>query len=285
MSFFNKKEEVIDIQLTRFGKRSLSRGEFKPFYYQFFDDDIIYNAEFAGVNETQNQTQDRILEDTPRLKKNVNISHADREFTSTEFSISGEEAEKKFFSNNDQDRVLLYPLSNYETDSIQAPYIEINSFDANISIESLEFQHLSSSGIYKKIPQLEMSSLYTLSRLSGVETTDEQRRRMNNSNNFVDLKSDKIEFLDKSELSVVGEKIILSFEEANSYYNMANFELEIYEMDNFEDIDEETGTAPIMRRIKNINDINNLFRIVTDEDVQDVQTSFGRRKNWYRTGE
>ena len=33
MQFFNQKEEVIDIQLTQFGKRLLSQGKFKPTYY------------------------------------------------------------------------------------------------------------------------------------------------------------------------------------------------------------------------------------------------------------
>ena len=41
MSFFNKKEDVIEIQLTQHGKYLLSKGRFKPAYYAFYDDDII----------------------------------------------------------------------------------------------------------------------------------------------------------------------------------------------------------------------------------------------------
>ena len=292
MSFFNKKEEVIDIQLTRFGKRSFAIGEFKPFYYQFFDDDILYNAEFAGVNESQNETQDRILEKTPRLKKNVNVTHVENEFLVEGFDItqpgletSTEAVSKKFFSLSDQERILLYPLSSYEVDSEQAPYIEVNSHGQNLDENVKNFQHFTSMGIYKRIPQLEINNLYTLKRIPGQETTREELDRRNNANNSIDLTSDNITFLDNSKLKVDGNKIILSFEEGNSYYNMSNFELEIYEIDDSGVPEGSEDQGPILRKIKNIDDINSFFRIKTDEDVQDVQTKFGKQRNWYRSGE
>ena len=37
MTFFNKKEEVLDIELTPHGKGLLSQGKFRPSYYLFFD--------------------------------------------------------------------------------------------------------------------------------------------------------------------------------------------------------------------------------------------------------
>ena len=40
MKFFNKKEDVLDIQLTQYGKHLLSKGELEPTYYAFFDDDV-----------------------------------------------------------------------------------------------------------------------------------------------------------------------------------------------------------------------------------------------------
>jgi len=49
MKFFNPKEEVLDIQLTQQGKRLLSMGKFKPKYYAFYDDDIIYDSSYAGT--------------------------------------------------------------------------------------------------------------------------------------------------------------------------------------------------------------------------------------------
>ena len=66
--YFNPKEDVVDIQLTQYGKALLSRGKFKPDSYAFFDNDILYNSEFANLSESQNDSQQRIMEMTPRLQ-------------------------------------------------------------------------------------------------------------------------------------------------------------------------------------------------------------------------
>ena len=60
MALFNKKEDVIEIQLTQYGKHLLSKGKFKPVSYAFFDDDILYDGKYAGVTEEQNDVQERI---------------------------------------------------------------------------------------------------------------------------------------------------------------------------------------------------------------------------------
>ena len=67
MSLFDKKEDVIDIQLTPYGKHLLSQGKFKPSHYAFFDDDILYDGDYADIDEEQNNVQTRI-EETPFSK-------------------------------------------------------------------------------------------------------------------------------------------------------------------------------------------------------------------------
>ena len=62
MSFFDKKEDVIDLELTQYGKYLLSEGKLKPYYYAFFDDDVIYDGNYAGMTEEQNAIKDRIEE-------------------------------------------------------------------------------------------------------------------------------------------------------------------------------------------------------------------------------
>jgi len=81
MSFMDKKQDVYDIKITPYGKKLLSQGKFKPEYYAFFDDDILYD--FAHSNnitavsdigstqlsvEGQNDIQTRIKEETPYFK-------------------------------------------------------------------------------------------------------------------------------------------------------------------------------------------------------------------------
>jgi len=68
MLFLDKKEEVLDIELTPFGKYKLSIGEFKPVHYAFFDGDILYDPECAELTGSQNSIEGRIQEDTPRLQ-------------------------------------------------------------------------------------------------------------------------------------------------------------------------------------------------------------------------
>jgi hypothetical protein len=68
MAFFNKKEEVLQIKLTQYGKHLLSKGKFEPQYYAFYDDSVIYDAQWAGHEEIQNEAEGRIQEETPSLK-------------------------------------------------------------------------------------------------------------------------------------------------------------------------------------------------------------------------
>ena len=68
MEFFNKKEDVLDIQLTEYGKSLMAKGKLKPVYYAFFDDDILYDASGTGLVENQNAIEPRIQDDTPSLK-------------------------------------------------------------------------------------------------------------------------------------------------------------------------------------------------------------------------
>lgn len=82
--FLNKKEQVFDIQLTPFGKHSLSIGSFKPVYYAFYDDNILYDGAYAGLTEGQNQIQTRIKEETQYIEGLSRFTDAEDEpFTGT----------------------------------------------------------------------------------------------------------------------------------------------------------------------------------------------------------
>ena len=78
MTFFNKKEEVLEIKLTSFGKRKLANGKFKPTYYAFFDDDILYDAARAGVTEDNNDIETRIQENTPSLRAQTSFTDLEK---------------------------------------------------------------------------------------------------------------------------------------------------------------------------------------------------------------
>jgi hypothetical protein len=80
VKFFNQKEEVIQIELTPYGKQKLSNGDFSPFYYAFYDTGILYDGTHGDLTETQNEIVERIKNKTPRLEPIT-------KFTSTNKSV------------------------------------------------------------------------------------------------------------------------------------------------------------------------------------------------------
>ena len=57
MEFFDRKEEVLDVVLTKKGREMMSANNFKPAYYEFYDSDIVYDA---NNSEDQNDSSERI---------------------------------------------------------------------------------------------------------------------------------------------------------------------------------------------------------------------------------
>lgn len=169
MGFFDTKEEVIDIELTQYGKSLLSRGKFRPSFYAFFDDDIIYDTAYAGFHEIQNDSEDRIKNRTPR-------SHTQHVFTGLEENISkltpaegAMDEEGNPVTKFGPDAFVLQPLIENEyalgipigqstLGSEYAPAWEVNYFHGKVS-GSLD--HLSGSNLaYFRIPQLNSTLTY-----------------------------------------------------------------------------------------------------------------------------
>jgi len=66
--FLNKKEQVIDFKLTNYGHYLLSLGRLSPTYYAFYDDNVLYDGEYAGLTESQNRIHERIKNETQYLE-------------------------------------------------------------------------------------------------------------------------------------------------------------------------------------------------------------------------
>ena len=71
--FINRQEEVLEIELTPYGKHLFSQGKFDPQFYSFYDDDILYDGACGGLLETQNDIVTRI-KNTERLSLYSNFS-------------------------------------------------------------------------------------------------------------------------------------------------------------------------------------------------------------------
>lgn len=67
MSIFDKKEEVLSVELTSYGKKLLASGAFRPKYYTFHDDQVIYDVRYTGASEELiNLSHNRIV-NTPHV--------------------------------------------------------------------------------------------------------------------------------------------------------------------------------------------------------------------------
>jgi len=67
----DKKERVYDLKLTGYGKYLLSVGKYKPTYYAFFDDNVIYDGAYANISESQNQVHERVKSETSYIESLV----------------------------------------------------------------------------------------------------------------------------------------------------------------------------------------------------------------------
>ena len=74
-NFINKKEEVMQLKLTNYGKSLFSQGKLDPVYYSFYDSDILYDGAYGGIKEIQNNIVERIQE-TERISNVCSIKTA-----------------------------------------------------------------------------------------------------------------------------------------------------------------------------------------------------------------
>ena len=126
MEFFDKKEEVIDIQVTPLGKRLLQMGQFKPEFYAFFDNDVIYDGNYADVSEAQNDIQERI-KNVPRLKQQVYLYSPEEKINSNTTDIDLVTYDEDLF----QDKSMTGPQSlarEYNIQKQESRQIELEMF-------------------------------------------------------------------------------------------------------------------------------------------------------------
>ena len=188
MSFFDKKEEVIEMKLTEYGKRKLELGRLNPTFYAFFDDDILYNTEAAGFTEAQNDADRRIRFDTPSLRVQKSTTGAETRVNqflddvSAPLQETGSAAGQYLISENSVAFVNAFqdtpqfaqkfflgsdPLGTSDLKTQYAPAWHINALAGEIS-SSQYYQtvNLTSSntslanGIVRNIPQLDITIDY-----------------------------------------------------------------------------------------------------------------------------
>jgi|688.fasta_scaffold174546_2 hypothetical protein len=164
MSFFDSKEEIIDIELTNYGKYLLSKGKFKPEFYAFFDDEIIYDSAYFGITESQNNTQTRILDETTYCKPQYNFVGAENRVNTTEILdfYSPDSLIKKenvFSTNKIFSSVLPLGKSSYDKEYLPAWSVQLINGNGLIDTYNQRLTGIVSGALsFIDIPQLNMSA-------------------------------------------------------------------------------------------------------------------------------
>ena len=231
MSSFDKKQDVIDIKLTQFGKNLLARGAFKPVYYQFFDDDILYNSECAGFKESQKRSEERIAE-APRLQTQHLVTPVYITYDQNENLINSGLA--KTFMEIDRrqsptvaEKIVKYPLNYTKANTPKSPSFDVKAH--GFTTIKTTSDTLIQEGIEYDIPQVNFSSSYEL--MVDRHKQKEIPEDIIEYQTYVDLMSNKVDFLDDSFVQVREDTITLSVRELHTEVFLENFDLEIFEID------------------------------------------------------
>jgi len=120
--FFDQKEEVINIELTAYGKQQFTSGTLSPAYYAFYDTSILYDGGYGGITETQNQVTNRISNETPRLQTLSKFSSA----PGSVFSLATAKNQDDFSQENSWNSSFYRTLGSSDPNSTFNPAWKIN---------------------------------------------------------------------------------------------------------------------------------------------------------------
>jgi|688.fasta_scaffold47218_2 hypothetical protein len=217
MAFIDPKEEVINIELTSYGKLLLSRGLFKPVYYSFHDEDIIYDLGYVSASEITSNAEVRIQENTPYLKPLYSFSSPTASISK---DINQSSLVEELFNFN-TDKVVKYDnsLGNSSISNLYVPSWKINNLSSNFISTSKTFTSKSIN-----IPQLDCILTSSLFRTTGeiVDNDPELSEAVTYENSYRTSNDDVSLY--------ITEEVLLKIEELNTDLELDHFDVEVYKI-------------------------------------------------------
>jgi hypothetical protein len=260
MTFFDKKQDVLKIELTPYGRSLLSNGKLMPKYYAFFDDDIVYDVSAIGGEETQDQIKDRILNETPRLRPQ-------RDLTSPETLIS----------NFDRSESSSRPFSQVQLNHLTEPLGTSDGTDRNASswhlttilgeIDDVNSTYEVSGSYLRQIPQVDLTIEYTM-QVRNVR--DDSPLRGQSSAPTVPV-SDI--FDDGTYIEVLDDQIIARIIEENGFTFKEGLEIEAYMFEHEYQAEDSTVREETLKPLKMMPKIKSIVDgMLVDVDDEFVPT-------------
>ena len=230
MRFFNSKEEVLDVQLTQYGRHLLSQGQWKPTYYAFFDDGVIYDYARAGVTtEAKNDIEARIQDETPYFRTQTSFSGRDEFF----FDGVNDVEDRVRLGVYEKLTVLPMTLGTTTLDSEKTPAYKIRFIEGEI--QNLEYNITgavrttnvgagvtnSTSQQLLEIPQLDLDVEFQISA---------ERRGTEPKFEFDPALTPDTIYADDAQVYVGPDQLIFVIEEENATFDYENFDIEVFEI-------------------------------------------------------
>lgn len=156
MTFFNKKEDILSIELTPYGRSLLANGKLTPMYYAFYDDDILYDSESAGFTETNNDITTRIISETPRLRPQRDVVSVEGNIFTSERTENETHPHSKTKTN-----YLTEPLGTSDQTSDYAPSWKATMLQGHIT-GSVQTYLTGSKEYLRQIPQVNCEIEYQM---------------------------------------------------------------------------------------------------------------------------
>jgi hypothetical protein len=221
MTFFNKKTEVMQIEMTPYGRYLYSIGKFKPHSYEFVDDDVLYRT--SGSTETQESAHSRILNETPKLK--INRAFQDEaEMLESPATISDKRVMTRKMNQRQSN---LYSLGRSSYSGSNVPLIQATMLQGSISGSQMTFSvaasnhsgHVSDGGEIL-IPQIDIDVNFTAHLRNTLDIPDDYDGMSVQSSTFDDGTYIDIRYVEP----------IIHIKEFNSFYEKENFEIEAFKV-------------------------------------------------------
>lgn len=237
MTFFDKKEEVMKVELTALGRYKLSIGKLKPHHYRFFDNNVVYDSNAIGHSEEQNDADVRIRQNTPLLKQNPNITGVETSIRINE-TKNLEVAIHNIRENTRDDHInhLVYPIGTVEYDADHSPAYQVDAFRGHI--DSADKFYSSPSIQTASIPQIDIVISYSASVYQGI---------FQPAQNEIDQHYQSNPLQDGSRIVIKKQDPLIRITETNAFDEKENFHITAYKV---EQID---GTGPLVYRKMNFD--------------------------------
>ena len=271
MPFFDKKEDVLDLELTPYGRHLLSKGKLMPKYYSFLDDDVVYDIKHGTplrgadgpvrvASENNSLIKTRIIDETPSLKPLYTINSVETELLDQESALT-DSSEREIIPGEqlppenvyDQPYMDFRPASDMNTkifqntlgtirqDSLNAPRWKVsfvrgefeNALSHTSSLPTTNMAYSSPLASVVHIPQIECEMTWSMEVKSVEQNQEDYNTDIVYTNNTLYREPTPVDHFGNY-LKITDEQAIVDILEKNGFSYDDSFHLEVFEFESTE---------------------------------------------------